>query len=185
MNSKDYERFLASRTPFSVGEIDQRTRLLRAARMVPTGARGTNAPDISAEHAATVVISLAASDRVADAVQAVLAYAPLKPASDGQFEGFAGETFADALTAILEDYEARYRITEVVVCRSWPMARISTRAAEGEIKDYVYGVAPADVRTDTVRVETRLSGSFLRDLANKLHHGLRAARWAVDDEGEQ
>lgn len=183
MNSKDLERFLAKRTTWREGDVDQRTRLLRAARMVPTGARGTNAPDISAEHAATVLLSLAVSDRAADAVAAVLTYAPLQPASGGRFDGFAGkETFADALTDILEDHETRYRIAEVVICKSWPMARISTRSPEGETKDYAYGAAPSDVRTDTVRIETRISGSFLRTLAHRLHYGIRAARWAVDDD---
>lgn len=173
MNSKDLERFLVTLTPWSATEIDQRTRNLRVARMLPTGGgRGPNAPEVGPEQAANVLISLAVSDRAVDAVQSVVTYAPLKPATGGRWDGFGGcETFADALTLILEDYGDKYGVEEVVICRTWPMAIITRKAPDGEVQTFVYGYdscATANAegyRTSTVRVETRFSGGFLHQLA--------------------
>ncbi|CAO3351904.1 hypothetical protein [Azospirillum melinis] len=177
MNAKGLERFLVSLTPWGATEIDQRTRNLRVARMLPTGGgRGLNAPEIGPEQAATVLISLAVSDRAVDAVQSVLTYAPLKPATGGQFDGFgACETFGEALTLILEDYGAKYDVEEVVICRTWPMAIITRKAPDGEIQEFVYGYDSSGTanaegyRASIVRVETRFSGGFLHQLAIDLH----------------
>ena len=198
MNSKDLERFLVTLGPWGATDVDQRTRNLRVARMLPTGGgRGPNAPEITAENAATVLISLAVSDRAVDAVQSVLTYAPLQPATGMKIDGYAAdgfagrETFAEALTLILEDYGYKYGIEEVVVCRTWPMARITRKAPDGEIQHFKYGydgsmaASEAGYRTSTVRVETRFSGGFLHQLAIDLrgNHPVAPGEWVSEVEG--
>ena len=49
MNLRDLERLLQFLMNISASDLDQRARRLRAARMLPQGGHGVNAPQISAD----------------------------------------------------------------------------------------------------------------------------------------
>ncbi len=172
MNAKDLERFLVEHTSWSPTEIDQRARNLRVSRMFPTGGgRGVNAPDVDSSHAAAALIALGVSDKAVDAVQSVVTYGPLLSV----YRGFFGrETFKGALELILESFDGKLCVDEVVICRSWPMAKIVCKKTDGGIDAFIYGYDTADkaiaagFKTYTVRVETRFGGGFLSELARKL-----------------
>ncbi|GJE60731.1 hypothetical protein [Methylobacterium trifolii] len=66
MNAKQFQSLLARMAGIPESEADQRMRVLRQAEIVPTGARGRNAPDIEPIHAAFMILSLI-SRRAVDA----------------------------------------------------------------------------------------------------------------------
>lgn len=66
MNAKQFEELLAERLSIAGSEADQRMRALRTAGIVPVGARGRHAPDITAIQASLMLLSMV-SRRAVDA----------------------------------------------------------------------------------------------------------------------
>src|SRR5689334_1814244 len=112
MRARQFEMLLASFGLWSSSEIDQRTRALREIGALPIGGRGLNAPDITAEHAAMILIALASTERAGDAREATQVYASMADES--------GRTFAAALTAALSDPLDKLHLERVTVCRTIP-----------------------------------------------------------------
>jgi hypothetical protein len=109
-------------------DASQRARRLRESRMLPSGGHGVNAPHIGAEHAATLLIGLAACRTAADVVPSVATYAPMIPVGTVDGSDFLGcGTFADAMEKILGSYDPAKPIARVIVHRSWPQAEIYWR----------------------------------------------------------
>ena len=67
MTAKELERLLALRTGFGAAHLDQTTRALRAAGLLPAGRRGRGARSLDGIDAAMVLIALAAADQPAKA----------------------------------------------------------------------------------------------------------------------
>lgn len=119
MNAKRLEQWLANMTPVGPAPLVHRTSALRGAGLIPRGARGRNAPDVSLDVAANVLMSMAAAT-AAEAPSAVITYSAMVE-KDGSFLGCPfGEAFKD----ILQHPDNKYEIKEVRICQSWPMATI-------------------------------------------------------------
>ena len=134
-------------------------------RMLPQGGHGVNAPQVGPEHAATMLIGLAA-EKAVHAPVAVMDYASLT-ALKGDFGG--RKIFAEALELILSDQELAEGVETVRICRSWKEATIFYQKGE---RRKVTKFAPSD-RPETgygfpVSVDLSFSGGFLSQLALEL-----------------
>jgi len=163
---KQLARLLLDQQPWSASEIDQRTRGLREAGLLPVGGRGLNAPDITSRHAALILISLAATNRAVQTADAARAYASMEPVNPDA--PFAGQTmFADALGAILNDPYLELEVSTVVICRTWQEAIIKFRRG-GREQSTVYrppGTLEFDSYSVRVREDVTLGGGILQQLA--------------------
>lgn len=168
MRARQFEKQLAllEPNPWSASEIDQRTRGLRDAGFLPVGGRGLNAPHIMPQHAALILISLAATNRAVETADATRAYASLEPVNP--LAPFAGQTmFADALGAILSDPYFRLKVSAVVVCRTWQEAIIKYRHGRRE-RSTIYrppGSLELNSYSNRVREDLTLGGGILQQLA--------------------
>lgn len=77
MRSREIQKFLSSITGRTMGEIDQRTRQLRSAMQITSGARGPRAPHMDEVEAGYHILSLA-SRRVGDALDVAVALSKCK-----------------------------------------------------------------------------------------------------------
>lgn len=68
MKAREFQMFLSTTTGATLGEVDQRTRFLREAGLIKSGARGSGAPDINAVEAACMILAMI-SRRASDAAQ--------------------------------------------------------------------------------------------------------------------
>ena len=182
MRVREFEHCIASITPWSVSDLDQRTRRLREHRMLPTGGRGTNAPEMAPEHAATLLIALGGAERAVDAHKAVLEYAPMVPKDTNGRDFLGSETFAEALTDILSDGALADRVEEIRICRSWEEATITYRTETGNIERQRY--APAD-QPETgygfaVRNEIVFGAGFISQVALDLSQPPEDGEWVSD-----
>lgn len=112
---KQLERRLETQTPWGPSELDQRTRRLREAGILPSAGRGRHAPDLCAADIATILLSLAAPLAVS-AVATAKALAAI-PCADGR-------VLLDVLTEILNDADELSRVAEIRIFKSWPRAEI-------------------------------------------------------------
>lgn len=164
MHETDFIALLGRMTPWRHRDIEARWRAMRRDRVLPADDPDPQSAEIGPERASYLLIALAAPDTAAEANGAVTAYA----AMPARGEAFAGHpTFGEALAGVLGNAALAALIDDVVVCRTWPTARIEYTLEAGES-----GVARyADVedhRTPGVRVETGLNGSLFRRLAAEL-----------------
>ncbi|WP_341991848.1 hypothetical protein [Azorhizobium sp. AG788] len=118
MHARELELLLPSLSGRTSADLDLRFRELRKLRMLPTGGRGRHAPEIGAEHVATILIAVAGASKAIDAAYAVTRFAGL-----GEV-GSAGETFAEALTDILDSEELARVVKSVRLCHSHTFAEI-------------------------------------------------------------
>jgi len=125
MRVKEFEREIAALTPFGATALDQRTRSLREANMLPVGAPGPNAPHLDIRHAASILVSLAA-ETARDAARTVMTYECLVR----QGRGGGQKLFMEALWNILEDPDNRQDIAEVRINCSWPEALIVKKSGK-------------------------------------------------------
>ena len=127
--------------------------------MLPQGGRGLHAPEIAAEHAANILMSLGSTDNATEAAISVMTYAPMT-----EKEGtFLGLNFAETLTALLEDVGWKFGVQEVRMCHSWPGATVLKK--DGEVVRFG---PPAQDETDyryAVYTETVFTDGFLHQLA--------------------
>lgn len=185
MNLRDLERLLQFLMNISASDLDQRARRLRAARMLPQGGHGVNAPQISAEHAATMLIGVTAAARPGQVCEAVLQYAPM-PADHPDEWGFAGnQTFGEALTYILDNPRLwpgkrsgkKTRVDRVEICCDAPEATIFYDNQDGEEVPYRYAVDP-DHRYP-IRRNVTIGASALTQIALDLKEEIESG-WGDD-----
>lgn len=177
MRAREFEKLLAllDPKPWTASEIDQRTRGLRDAGLLPVGGRGLNAPHITAQHAALILISLAATNSAVETVEAVPAYASMEAVGPDTL--FSGQVmFADALGGILADRYGMMEILEVFICRTWPEAKIKYQRGGRERKTvYRPPGSPKIKSVNRVGVGVTLGGGILQQLALDL--AVNDTRW--------
>lgn len=88
--------------------VPQAIRLLKAAGLMSTGARGVNAPDMTPRDAARITIALLATDKVVNVVEATKKFCALtvnRSYSEGRVPSFAENTeWAETLEDVLTEY---------------------------------------------------------------------------------
>ena len=117
MKAREFQQFLAMETDATIGEIDQRTRFLRAAGKLQTGKRGPWAPDMKPAEAASMLLAMV-SRRAADSEKMFERVADLQVVPGGSAEHIKGMKFADALTSTLtspNDWRRAARILRVEI----------------------------------------------------------------------
>jgi hypothetical protein len=187
VNLRDLERLLVFLMNVSESDLDQRARRLRAARMLPQGGHGVNAPQISAEHAATMLIGVAAAARPGQVCEAVLKYAPMRAECPDEW-GFAGkQTFGEALTHILDtpglwpgkSSGNKTRVDRVEICCDAPEATVFYDNHEGEEVPYRYAVDPDDrypIRRN-VTIRAAALAQIALDLKEEIESGWDDDSW--------
>lgn len=167
VNTAQLARRIAELAKWPESDILARTRRLREMRMLPQGGHGINAPEVGAEHVATVLCSLAARTAV-DAVHAVSRLANLPP----QGTPFAASaTFAEALELILSDPNEEAQVQRVVMCQTWPEAQIVWKGGSAHELVSLYRPSPdlmEGIHPGLIRVDVTLPGEFLGRLARDL-----------------
>lgn len=118
MHARELELLLPAYSGRTTADLDIRFRKLREMRMLPVGGRGRHAPDLDAEHVATILIGVAGTGKASEAAWAVTQFAPLRQL------GAAGETFAEALTAIIADPALANEVRSVRLCHHPVFAEI-------------------------------------------------------------
>jgi hypothetical protein len=169
MRAREFERDLAILAFWTRSEIDQCTRQLRQAGLLPVGGRGLNAPKITAMHASLILIGLTASHRAADIADAVEAYGSM-PALTSPLDGAA--TFGEALASILTNWvelKPKRSINSIVVCSTWPEATINlTKAGRRRSEMIVYGASDVEHPGPGMRADVTFSPATLSMLALNL-----------------
>ena len=139
MTGKDLERSLASLTPASAAFLDHTGRALRAAGLMPLGGRGVQAPAITAQHAANMLLGTALADAPPQAPGLVTTYSALPASWSGHLRTgkpdeikpfVACETLGEALAAILSNVALAFEVSEIRINRSWPHAVIVAKNPE-------------------------------------------------------
>lgn len=113
MRARELEVLLATLTPRSGSDLATRTQKLRDAKMLPVGGRGPHAPNISARHAANILMACAGCRNSVDSAEAVRAYSNLIPLSDAKNSFAAAETFGNALAIALGSMRLAARVLKV------------------------------------------------------------------------
>lgn len=158
MNNKQFERAICGLSNFRPFALDERTRALRTAGLLPYGARGPHAPQISPDSAAKVLISLASED-AKNAPELVLKFWSMVE-KDGNFLSCSfGETLADILT----DLSWKCDVSQVSLCRTFPMALITLK--NGEITRFGPEDQPDSGFGFAIWSEFVLSEGFLHQIA--------------------
>ncbi len=164
MRDSDFIATLASLTPWSRRDIEERWRRLRATDVLPPEEPDPADRDFGPARASYLLIALAAADGAVEADGAVMTYAAL-PARGQAFA--ENSSFGEALAAILGNEDLAALVDDVVVCRTWPSVRIEYTLASGEGHTAHYADAE-EHRTHGARVEAGLAGGLLRRLAAEL-----------------
>jgi hypothetical protein len=171
MRAREFERDLAALSFWTESEIDQCTRQLRAVGSLPTGGRGLNAPDITAEHAAIILIGLAAARRSKDIPNAVETYGLMLPVAE-PFE--SANRLRDVLTLLLTSWEqlkSRFKINGLVVCTTWPEATLHFTDQTGQSHALIYGAQGEAHPGPGMRADVTFSPATLSMLSMLLTEG--------------
>lgn len=161
VTSKEFERLLATTSPFGATAIDQTARSLRPAGLLPVGGRGFAAVDIEPRHAANMLIGLTAAKHPGAAAYAVVAYRVLPTADGTAFEGH--QNFGDALSAVLASTELASRIRCVLISKSHPLAFIDY--LDG--KNVLFGDESIHLSCK-FRVEVWIGGAVLQHISSHI-----------------
>lgn len=113
MNVRRFERFLTSHGA-PAPSLDAITRHLRGMGLLPVGGRGANAPEITAEGAALVLLALAG---VANPNSAEQTARFIKKFTGAESEGRAKEGLLAVLEQMLLDRRLAAQVAEIRVCR--------------------------------------------------------------------
>lgn len=175
MRAADLLRTLELVTFRGAAELDIIGRELRKFQMLPKGGRGLNAPALSAQDVATVLIGMAGAANANAAARAVLDIAPLQPAGGLRASFRATETFADALAFALAHGDAARMVETVRICQSTPAASIAWNE-RGERRVALYQPDKVNKEGLTVGagsclVWTEIPGAVLHQLAIDLEDG--------------
>jgi hypothetical protein len=120
MRARSLELFLVGHGAAGAADIDGRNRQLRELELLPTGGRGPHAPDISAKHAAYMLLGLGSSSVAAEAGNTAKRYAAFVNHHDPKSD----TTLLERLTELLSDPERANEVEEVRVCRTYPWVLI-------------------------------------------------------------
>ena len=176
MTAKELERLLAIRTGFGAAHLDQTTRALRAAGLLPASRRGRGARSLNGADVAVVLIALAAAEQPVKAPAAVRIYAGLRRTGGGD-----EVTLTEALALAATDATRAATIRTVLVCRSWPMVTISRPAASGILEErYLPAVTTPALCVHDAPVFCGLSGRLLQAVAKAMAAGGTAAHSTAD-----
>jgi hypothetical protein len=171
MTAKELERLLAARTGFGAAHLDQTTRALRAAGLLPESRRGRGARALTGADVAVVLIALAAAGQPAKAPAAVRTYAGLRQVGDED-----GLTLAEALACASVDAGRAATIRTVLVCRSWPMATISKPHGYEIIEERYLALAGPAASMHEAPIFCGLSGRLLQLVAKAITPGRAVER---------
>jgi hypothetical protein len=166
-------------------DIQQRTRLLREARLLPHSGRGRRALRVSPAHAATLLIGVAAADKTVDVVEVTRRYLGLKRVG-GSSSDADPVSFADSLAAVLADPAVASRTRRVTICRTWPEARIEwakEKKGKKRITDRFRSDDPLPPRQDLIRLDAVLDPKLLEEIASHLA-GLYEVTWTKGGTGK-
>lgn len=178
MRARQFERDLSSLSFWSESEIDQCTRQLRGSGVLPVGGRGLNAPDITVEHAAAILIGLAAARRARDIPDAVQTYGLMAPIGQ-PFEG--ARCLTDLLVLLLASWKklrSRIKIEGLVVCTTWPEATLHFVDQNGQRHAVIYGAENQPHPGPGMRADVTFSPATLSMLSMLLTEG------DPDDDGQ-
>lgn len=153
VNARDLERLLTAQ---GVGgaKMDAVTRKLRESGRLPKGGRGTNAPTIGPNEAATILIAVAGSAKGNEADARVGKLECLRSTSDDH----AKRTLLEVLALLLEDPSELANVAEVRVART--QRRAAIHSIDGRVEEF--RAPKPENRTDRFCVEGILPSPLLR-----------------------
>lgn len=162
MKWREFERCVASLTPWTETAVDVVGRALRGADLIPHGPRGPGAPEIEPKHAALALVALASNCAPSAVVGVVESYGGMTERD----QAFKSVPFAESLELILSDPAESCGVTEVRVCHDEPLAWIATE--DGRVIRFGTDRRRAPPAHSIVVRETRMSVAFLSQLAVEL-----------------
>jgi hypothetical protein len=121
MTSKELERLVAALTHFGRAHLDQLTRALRAAGLLPASGRGRAAMPLAPIDVARYLIALGAAEQPSRSPAACELYAGLKHRGGSQ----NWPTLLVGMTTLLAERDLAVQLASLVICRSTPLAIIS------------------------------------------------------------
>ena len=158
MRVRGLERLLTAQG-VSAAKMDGITRKLRESGRLPKGGRGTNAPVIGPDEAATILIAVAGSARANEADVRVAKLETL--VRDGR-PGAC--TLREAVTSLLRDPESLDAMAQVRIARTRRKAAFIFR--DGRVEEF--HTAKPDSRADRYYVEGILSAPLLKLVARAI-----------------
>lgn len=123
MIARDLERLLPEISGRTTADLEIRFRKLREMRLLPVGGRGRHAPDLDAEHVATILLAVAGARKATDAAYAAMHFARLR---EGGRED--GVLLPEALAEMLASAECAADVQQIVLCKSYLLAVIHCSA---------------------------------------------------------
>ena len=168
MRARQFEILMATLGGWSSSDLDVRTRQLRGCELLPKGGRGPHAPEINAEHAATILLAMAVAPRAVDAGTRLPPY--LSMVGPDPLDGQGSIGFREALAKVLADPAFTSGIEAVSVCRSAPQARISLEV-KGAIQEFVYCNPANPAVIPGIREDLTFSGALLHQFSFNLKFG--------------
>lgn len=146
MRGKQLERLLTTEMQRNPSDLDLRGRALREAKLIPTGARGPHAPELSPSDAAAFLIGAVGARNATDAAAGVHVFGPLVPVG-GPGESFReAKNFIDAVSTALADVSCAEEVLSIklrlpfdlkrrrmVDVKDFPIAIIETQSIASNI----------------------------------------------------
>jgi hypothetical protein len=153
MKSRAFNETFANFLGLELKAVTVAARRLKEAGLMTSGARGVNAPDMTAMDAARITIAFLSGDKLVDVADRVRAYGSLRfrpDLSSNQVDVLGREsTFEEALELMFSDYDEPIGHSYVEVDVKERIARIENRAGEliflsdvwsDEDSDSLYGI---------------------------------------------
>ncbi len=165
MTARQLEQMIIAICPWNKWDLDQRTRDLRNAQIIPIGGRGKFTPEIGPKIAAAILLSLA-SERPGNAAESVNSYGALLSSE--------GLTLLEVVTDHLRSVQGAQGVKSTTLCRSRLEASI----------DYLDGSRRTfgGQQQGLARVDLTLSGTLLVTIATE-KTPITAIKVAVKETG--
>ena len=167
VRAKDLESKLPTFFPRSRSELQQIFESLRDDGLLPTGGRGPNAPHITVQHGASILIAICSPRTLAQSAEFVVEWGGMKPVGK-KLSDFAGvKNFRQALEVLLSDAEDKVRLKEVRITLNWPRAIIVLDSGKQFTFGYEDSLAASDAGYFSYpsRFEAILAPSMLTQMA--------------------
>lgn len=202
MRLREFQRVLEPILGMDKSQIETRVRRLRESGLLPSGGRGRNAPHITAEHAALVLIAIASAEYSTDAlrsVQLVGQAEPVKIYDDGSIAKLAkpyigATTLLELMTYFILDGDNADETYSILISPKSGMARltaahdvndlyVNVKEVDGELRTSVEGA-----RQILSQPAWEFSGEFFRKIAKHFvvygppHMVASETTWAKDYE---
>ncbi len=182
MTARELERCLHGLTMWTPTDTTERLRRLREMRMLPVTGRGLSAAQIGPEHAATILIAMAAAERAPDAAFAASTYGALPPESGRYADPIGTENFGDALATILGDINIAARVQSLRVYRDRPEAVLRIATSGGDVVEARYIAVGAGL-PGAARVVCEMNGSLIAEVASELDGDGESGGWTGKGDG--